>query len=166
MRSVVVEITLSKDMILNDVVNTAHIVGRRIKTAEHEDNAAYVQTPEEGVDRAIVSRAMSQGIEEVKRVCARYLNVGSITDDNRLEDASGNAKLYLSMPENWNFAMTRQLTNLMNSAVVNYCLGQIFQRTVPEEAGTYTLQASNQFSMIKSTLEMRTSPTRRPLKLY
>lgn len=166
MRNVVVEITLSKDAILNDVVNTAHIVGRRIKTAENEDKIAYVQTPEEGVDRAVASRAMSQGIEEVKRVCARYLNVGSIKDDNRLENASGDTNLYLSMPGNWNFAMTRQLTTLMSGAVVNYCLGQIFQRTVPEEAGTYTVQADNQFSMIKSTLEMRTSPTRRALKFY
>lgn len=152
---------------MGDVVNAAHITGRRLNVAGAEEKASDIQTPEEGVDKYVVARAMMEGLSAVRKECGRYLNTGRTTDDNALEDVSGNFILTLDMPDRWNFGATSRLTSLANGYVRDWCIYSIFEKTNPDEAANYLSKANLQLSEIKPVLEMRTGPVRTSAtKLY
>lgn len=162
-----ITITLKREEIMADVVNAAHVTGRRMNAAGSEEKASDIQTPEEGVDKYIVARAMQEGLSAVRSECGRYLNMGRITDDNQLEDVTGNYVLTLDMPDRWNFGATTQLTNLANAYVRDWCIYSIFEKTNPDEAAGYLTKATASLGGIKPVLEMRTAPVRRSAdKLY
>lgn len=152
---------------MGDVVNAAHITGRRLNVAGAEEKASDIQTPEEGVDKYVVARAMAEGLSAVRKECGRYLNMGRTMDDNSLEDVTGNFVLTLDMPDRWNFGATSRLTSLANAYVRDWCIYSIFEKTNPDEAANYLTKANVSLSEIKPVLEMRTAPVRRnATKLY
>lgn len=161
-----VTITLKRDEIMSDVVSAAHIVGRRLSVPGAEENASYVQTPEDGVDKYVVARAMTEGLSAVRKECGRYLNKGRLVDDNTLEDVTGNYELTLSMPDRWNFGATSRLTSLANGYVRDWCIYSIFEKTNPSEAAGYLSKANASLSEIKPILELRIAPVRTEGKLY
>lgn len=146
---------------MGDVVNTAHITGRRLNVAGSEEKASDIQTPEEGVDKYVVARAMMEGLSAVRKECGRYLNSGRLSDDNGLEDVAGDYTLTLDMPDRWNFGATSRLTSLANAYVRDWCIYNIFEKTNPEEAANYLTKANVSLSEIKPVLELRTAPVRR-----
>lgn len=161
-----ITITLKRGEIMGDVVNAAHITGRRLNVAGAEEKASDIQTPEEGVDKYVVARAMQEGLSAVRKECGRYLNMGRITDNNDLEDVTGDYVLKLDMPDRWNFGATSRLTSLANAYVRDWCIYNIFEKTNPNEAANYLTKANVSLSEIKPILEMRTSPVRKTDRLY
>lgn len=161
-----ITITLKRDEIMADVVNAAHITGRRLNVAGNEEKAADIQTPEEGADKYVVARAMSEGLSAVRKECGRYLSSGRKTDTNSLEDVTGDYVLTLAMPDRWNFGATSRLTALSNAYVRDWCIYSIFEKTNPEEAAGYLAKAQASLSEIKPVLEMRTAPVRNAARLY
>ena len=157
-----VTIVLNRAEILGDVINAAHVTGRRLFVPGQEEKAADIQTPEEGVDKYIVARAMSAALANVRSRCARYLTAGRLMDDDRLEDVEGDYVLNLAMPDRWNYGATTQLTSLMHAHVADYCIYSIFEKTNPQEAEQYLTRAANELERIKGVLELRTAPVRRP----
>ena len=158
---------MNRGEIMEDVTAAANLTGRRLSTPGQEEKAADVQTPEEGADRYVVARAMAVGLANLRQQCARYLTTGRLLDDNRLESPEGDCVLVLRMPGHWNYGATTTLTQLMHGHVVDYCLYAIFEKTAPEEATQYLARADNELERIKSVLELRTAPVRRPAnKLY
>lgn len=151
---------------MGDVVNAAHVTGRRLSVPGQEEKASDIQTPEEGADKYIVARAMSAGLSSVREKCARYLTSGRVMDDDRMEDVTGDYVLVLNMPDRWNFGTTTQLTNLMHGSVVDYCVYSIFEKTNPGEAANYLTKSMDELNRIKNVLELRTSPVRRSPTLY
>lgn len=149
---------------MGDVMNVAHVTGRRLSVPGQEEKASDIQTPEEGVDRYIVARAMAAGLANVRQQCARYLTAGRLMDDDRLEDVEGDYVLTLRMPDRWNYGATTTLTNLMHGHVANYCVYSIFEKTNPNEAPGYLARANDQLTRIKGVLELRTEPVRRPVR--
>lgn len=149
---------------MGDVMNVAHVTGRRLSVPGQEEKASDIQTPEEGVDRYIVARAMAAGLANVRQQCARYLTAGRLMDDDRLEDVEGDYVLTLRMPDRWNYGTTTQLTNLMHGHVADYCVYSIFEKTNPDEAAGYLACANDKLTRIKGVLELRTEPTRRPVR--
>lgn len=156
-----ITITLKREEIMADVVNAAHVTGRRLNVAGNEEKASDIQTPEEGVDKYIVARAMQEGLSAVRKECGRYLSTGRVTDSNDLEDVAGDYELALDMPDRWNFGATSQLTSLANAYVRDWCIYNIFEKTNPDEAASYLSKANTSLSGIKPVLEMRTAPVRR-----
>ena len=162
-----VTITLKKGEIMSDVVNIAHVTGRRLMTPETAEKASDIQTPEDGVDKYIVARAMAFALAEVRKKCARYLNSGRLTDNNGLEDITGDFVLNLQMPDRWNHGVTSDLTQKMHAHAVHYCVYAIFEKTNPQEAANYLTKATAELNEVKSILELRTAPIRRSAeKLY
>lgn len=160
-----ITITLKREEIMGDVVNVAHITGRRLNVAGEEEKASDIQTPEEGVDKYVVARAMQEGLNAVRKECGRYLNMGRLVDDNQLEDVTGNYILALDMPDRWNYGATSHLTSLANAYVRDWCIYSIFEKTNPEEAANYLGKANVSLSSIKPVLEMRTAPVRRSARM-
>lgn len=156
-----VTITLDRDEIMGDVMNAAHVTGRRLSAPGQEDKASDIQTPEEGVDKYIVARAMAAGLANVRARCARYLTSGRLADDNRMEDVTGDYVLVLDMPARWNYGATTQLTSLMHGHVADYCIYSIFEKTNPNEAAQYLTRATDELNRIKEVLELRTEPVRK-----
>lgn len=161
-----ITITLKREEIMGDVVNAAHITGRRLNVAGSEEKASDIQTPEEGVDKYVVARAMMEGLSAVRKECGRYLSTGRIADNNELEDVSGDYILSLDMPDRWNYGATSRLTSLANAYVRDWCIYSIFEKTNPDEAANYLSKANLSLSEIKPILEMRTAPVRRTGILY
>lgn len=161
-----ITITLKREEIMADVVNAAHVTGRRLNVAGSEEKASDIQTPDEGADKYIVARAMGEGLSAVRKECGRYLSTGRTTDDNQLEDVNGDYTLALDMPDRWNFGATSRLTNLANAYVRDWCIYNIFEKTNPNEAANYLSKANTELSEIKPVLEMRISPVRTSSKLY
>lgn len=162
-----ITITLKREEIMADVVNAAHITGRRLNVPGNEEKASDIQTPEEGADKYVVARAMSEGLSAVRKECGRYLSTGRISDSNQLENVSGDYILSLDMPDRWNFGATSRLTSLANAYIRDWCIYSIFEKTNPSEAANYLTKATLSLSEIKPVLEMRTAPVRRSAsKLY
>lgn len=156
-----ITITLKREEIMSDVVSAAHITGRRLNVAGEEEKASDIQTPEEGVDKYVVARAMQEGLSAVRKECGRYLSTGRLKDDNQLEDVTGDYELKLDMPDRWNFGVTSNLTSSANAYVRDWCIYSIFEKTNPDEAANYLSKANLSLSKIKPLLEMRTAPIRR-----
>lgn len=161
-----VTIVLHKEEMLGDVVATAHVVGRRVKTVENEELVAEAQAPEEGVDRDIVARAMSVALGRLKVSCARYMGTGLTLDSNVLGGMEGDWRLVLDVPKEWNFAAMEELTLRMHGSVVDFCVYSIFEKTLPNEAMAYLEKSVAECGEVKRLLELRTGPVRRRGQLY
>lgn len=162
-----VTIILNREEITGDVLNVAHVTGRRLSEPGQEEKAADIQTPEEGPDKYIVARALAAALANIRQRCARYLATGRLMDDDRLERPEGDYVLQLRMPDRWNYGATTQLTNLMHAHAADYCIYSIFEKTNPQEATQYLARANDELERIKGVLELRTAPVRRPAdKLY
>ena len=161
-----IAITLKRREIVNDVISSAHVVGRRLSVPGNEEKAADIQTPEEGADKSIVARALSEGLRAVRKECGRYLSKGRLSDDNTLEDLDSDYLLELQMPDRWNFGVTSRLTNVANAYVRDWCIYSIFEKTNPNEAANYLNRANLSLSEIKPILELRIAPVRRNGHLF
>lgn len=161
-----IAITLKRSEIVSDVISTAHLVGRRLSVPGNEEKAADIQTPEEGADKYIVARALSEGLSAVRKECGRYVNKGRLSDNNNLEDLDSDYLLELEMPDRWNFGVTSRLTNVANAFVRDWCIYSIFEKTNPDEAVKYYNKANQSLSEIKPILELRVAPVRRVGSLY
>ena len=88
---------------MGDVVNAAHITGRRLNVAGAEEKASDIQTPEEGGQVCGGpcddggAECCAQGMWQILEFWA------GLSDDNGLEDVVGNFTLTLDMPDRWNF---------------------------------------------------------------
>lgn len=79
-------IKLQKRQITNDVQTECAIVGRTLQlSAEGEELGGNIMNPYSDLTRPVMARGMTEGFAEVKRICQRYLVMGKVTDDNRLE---------------------------------------------------------------------------------
>lgn len=161
-----IAITLKRREIVSDVISSAHVVGRRLSVPGNEEKAADIQTPEEGADKYIVARALSEGLSAVRKECGRYLSKGRLSDDNTLEDLDSDYLLELQMPDRWNFGVTSRLTNVANAYVRDWCIYSIFEKTNPNEAANYLNRANLSLSEIKPILELRIAPVRRNGHLF
>lgn len=88
------DIKLSKQNIVNDVAAELNLYGRTLElTAAGKDQTAdnlrelanYIRTPDDNETKPIVARSMQEAWNTVKESCQRYLVVGRIDDDNRME---------------------------------------------------------------------------------
>lgn len=161
-----VTIILNREEIMGDVVYAAHVTGRRLYQPGNEEKASDIQTPEDGVDKYIVARAMATALAAIKEKCARYLCMGRQVDNDTLEDVTGDFVLVLKMPDRWNLSATTRLTTLMHNHATDYCVYSIFEKTNPEEASNYLKKAIGALELIKGVLELRTEPIRRKSRLY
>lgn len=159
-----VEIVIHKEEVINDIVDIAHVIGRRLYTPDMLDKASDIQSPDEGPDKYILARSVQTAIENVKLKCARYLNMGKLSDDNSLEAMTGDFILKLNMPDTWNFAATAAVTLSIHNYMVNFSLYNIFEKTNPNEANNYMEKAHAGLQNIKGILELRTSYIERPCK--
>jgi len=156
-----VTLTLHRGEIMSDIVSGAHVIGRRLSVDPAiAENAADVQTPEEGPDKYLVARAMAEALSNARSKCARYLASGRLEDNNSLEDITGDYVLTLNMNDRWNFGVTTTLTNAIHNYVVNYCLFSILEKTNPNEAKNYFDKSQMELNGIKPMLEQRTAPIR------
>lgn len=86
MKQHAIVIKLQKKQIANDVLTECAIVGRTLQlSAEGEELGGNIMNPYGDLTRPVMARGMTEGFAEVKRVCQRYLVMGKVTDDNRLE---------------------------------------------------------------------------------
>lgn len=151
---------------MRDVVNIAHVTGRRLLVSGNEEKVSDIQTPEEGTDRFILARAMQEGLSRLRARCARYVNSGKLSEENVLEDMTGCLTLELCMPDTWNFGIIEALTDAAHACLVSHCVAEMFEKTSPEEAGVYREKALYRLSEVKRFLEMRTAPVIRPVRIF
>lgn len=79
-------INLFKKQVLNDIKTECSFIGRALqREKETEEQAELIMDIDNPSTRPILSRGMTEGFGEVKRVCQRYLVLGRDIDDNRLE---------------------------------------------------------------------------------
>lgn len=71
--------------VCNDVLAKCNLVGKSIKEEALEDIKASILSPDDPETRCIINRSMTEAIGRVKVACQRYLNVGRMEDDNKLE---------------------------------------------------------------------------------
>jgi hypothetical protein len=156
-----IRITLHKEEITADVANVAHVVGRRLSTADSFEKTSDIQTPFQETDAAIVARALGTAISNAKKKCNRYLLYGRTADTNALQPLTGDYILTIDMPDGFNAGVTAALTDAIHNYCVNYCIYSIFEKTNPGEAEKYLAKAASNYDEIKNCLEQRKDPVRR-----
>ena len=86
--------------------------------------------------------------------------------DERSDDfaaVTGASVLPDGIPEGF---LPESLTSLMHGHVADYCVYSIFEKTNPDEAAQYLARATSELERIKTVLELRTAPVRRPADRY
>lgn len=91
-----ITIDFSKGSVLTDVSAQCAALARTIELssisgkAEEAESvrmlAGYINSPSDNVMKPVVARALTEGFDHIKSVCQRYLIVGRLEDDNRLEN--------------------------------------------------------------------------------
>lgn len=71
--------------VCNDMLAKCNLISKSIKDEAAEDIKASILTPDDPETRSIVNRAVTEAFGRVKVACQRYLTVGRMVDDNKLE---------------------------------------------------------------------------------
>lgn len=87
-----ITITLHKQQIVNDVAAECNLLGRTMEVSGKDGEssslielAGFIKSPDDDETKPIVARSMTEGWDQVKESCQRFIKYGRNIDDNRLE---------------------------------------------------------------------------------
>lgn len=81
-------INLSIGAVVTDIAAALNALGRTMDVQENESLnklASHIRNPEDGYNRPLLARAVTEGVDAIKEACQRFLMYGRTVDDNRLE---------------------------------------------------------------------------------
>lgn len=153
-------ITLIKSELIYEVHNKTYLTGASRNTGENYEQVANMQMGDDDEHKNQILRSLGDSFRELKAKVSNYLVVESREANNIQDEESGDLKLALKMPANFNQAVSDSIASGCHRYLVNSAICDWFMITNPAEAKNYAELANIALLSIRESLNKRTIPTR------
>lgn len=157
-----ITIKLYKSEILYEIRNKSYLVGLNRPGMSVEQSAEILVNENEEHENQILRSVRSA--YDLLLVCFdRYVSNYSKENDNVQAPNEATEKILiiqLSMPSNFNGAMSKTITSACHNYIVNSALGEWFALTAPGEAMQYATKAGLNLKEIEESMYKRKIPVR------
>lgn len=156
----IVDITLSIEELLYDIMNETYLRGRSIQNESNYREVArmFASLDEENQDKIL--RSIKKAFSEVKGEASEYLNESGLLTDNRLIDVNTDLAIRLGMPSNFNEAATTGVGEAMHDYIVKTTVADWYLVTNKQDASEYIDLAQKSIESIRQSLSKRSRPKR------
>ena len=177
-----IAIEIRLEQTLNDILAECNLIGKNMGEEASAQLQADIKSPDNPETRSILCRAHTEAFGNVKLACHRYITMGRVEDDNRLErlvssvdtDQQGNVTavhyetvtLELKIPD-FNVAVTDALKNHIHKYIVDYVMWRFLQNQADVKCAEYKkLAEEDDYPAIEHDLTIRDRFTSRKPHWY
>lgn len=153
-----IEITINKQQVYNEVQRLSEYVGAK----NTEDKTAYDRVRAVDEDRTLFENYWSEACSKTMDATKEFLTSasGNTPVASPATSLGTNFVMELTMPSNYDTALTEAATNSLANYFVNYILSRWFVITSKGESQMYGLQADIHLKDVIKKIYYRTKPTR------
>lgn len=155
-----IKITLYVGELVFDIQNKTHLTGRSRATGENPEEVANMQANDDEENDSEIKRTIGTAFHTLKSKMGEYLVETDTVSDNILMEDADKLTLTLSMPSNFNEAVTDTIGSLMHEFIVNMAIADWFTITNKQDAADYATRAANDVTLLRETLSKRVRPQR------
>lgn len=155
-----ITITLYVSEIVYEIKNRTHITGRMYREAD-ATAAANKQVTDEETCMNQIMRSIGDACGTLRHALSEYMTDGAAEADN-IQTDSGNKTLnfVLSMPANFNKALTESISAGMHRYIVDEAMSLWFGMTGKDDAAQYATYAAADLEALKLAVNERVRPQR------
>lgn len=156
-----ITITLSVKELVYDVQNKSYLTGRSRQTGNNFEEVANMQASDDLEDLNQVKRSIGNALAILKLRLSEYKpSTNAIGTDNTLLSATGDITISLTMPSNFNEAITSAIVGSAHQFVVNTAVADWFTITNKADAADYAAKAEINVQQIREAINKRKRPSR------
>lgn len=178
-----ITIEISLEQTLNDILAECNLIGKNMGEEASAQLQADIKSPDNPETRSILCRAHTEAFGNVKLACHRYITMGRVEDDNRLERLVSSVdtdqetgevtavhyekvELVLKIPD-FNIAVTDALKNHIHKYIVDYVMWRFLQNQADAKCAEYKKLADEEdYPNIEHDLTIRNRFTLRKPHWY
>lgn len=155
-----ITITLYVSEIVYEIKNRTHITGRMYREAD-AITAANKQVTDEETCMNQIMRSVGDACGTLRHTLSEYMTEGAAeADDIQTDSESKTLDFVLSMPSNFNKALTESISACMHRYIVDEAITLWFGMTGKEDAAQYATYAAADLEALRLALNGRVRPNR------
>lgn len=146
---------------LYDVQNKTYLTGRSREDGDNYEMVSKMQADNDTENLNQVLRSVGNALSSLHGLLAEYMELADAAPTtNKLQDASNDIVLTLSMPSNFNTAALSTMASTMHRYIVNTAIGDWFTITNKADAAEYYTDAKNAIIELREAMNKRVRPKR------
>ncbi|MDD3037141.1 hypothetical protein [Bacteroides sp.] len=153
-------ITLVKSELIYEVQNKTYLTGRSRETGDNHEQVANMQMNDDEEHKNQILRSLGDAYRELKTKLSNYLVDTAVKSSDVQEMETGDFKLMLNMPSNFNQSVADSITAACHKYMVNTAICDWFTITKPDEAKSYADLSAISIQAIRESVNKRTTPKR------
>lgn len=155
-----ITITLNLGEIIYDIQNKTYLTGRSVQEKSNPSHVANMQANDDDENSAQILRSVSLAVSRLRCRFSEYLEEGEIAGSNTSMNSQDKLSFTLSMPSNFNLAVTNTLSQAAHQFIVATVIADWFAITAKGETADYTLAAESALTILEEALCKRIRPSR------
>lgn len=153
-----VTITLIMSEMIYDIQNKSYLKGRS-QTEADAAHRAYMQANNDDENLNQVLRSIGGAYGSLKSELSEYIEESATTGDNIMQ-ANENIVVNLKMPENFNEAAVKVISEGLHKYIVNMALADWYKQTDPNDSDSYIKLAVANMQEVHDGINKRLRPQR------
>lgn len=153
-------IKLNISEIIYDVQNKTYLTGKALGNGENHSHVAGIQANDDEEDSSQVLRSVTMALSVLRNKLSEYITDEKSSSENNLVEATTPFTITLSMPSNFNSAVTQTLCDAAHQFVVATAVADWLAITAKGETADYTAVADSALKVLDEALNKRSRPLR------
>ncbi|MCH5228549.1 MAG: hypothetical protein J1F12_00960 [Muribaculaceae bacterium] len=146
--------------IIYDIQNKTYLTGRSLSGNDNYSHIANMQANDDDENAAQILRSITTAFSVLRNRLSEYILSDEIISSNESLTTEDSLTIALSMPSNFNGAVTKNLGELAHQFIVAHAVADWFAITAKGETSDYTEVAETSLKMIEEALCKRSRPSR------
>lgn len=155
-----ISIQLSMSELIYDIQNKTYLTGRSAETGVNQRHVANMQANDDEENEVQILRSITMANARLRHRLSEYIETSDINATNEILRADDNIVFTLSMPSNYNGAVTKAIGEAAHQFIVATAIADWFSITAKGETADYTVVAEKSMEIIEQALCKRVRPVR------
>ena len=155
-----INIQLSMSEIIYDVQNKTYLTGRSMSNGSPTSHIANMQANDDEENASQILRSITTAVGILRNRLAEHLRLDGNTAGNESLGSEDNVTLSLSMPSNFNGAVSQTIGDAAHQFIVSTAIADWFAITAKGETTDYTEIAERSLAVLEEAICKRSRPVR------
>ena len=155
-----VSLNLKMSELIYDVQNKTYLTGRSLNDGTNHTRIANMQANDDDENSAQILRSITMANSVLRNRLSEYIESSDVTTNNDSLSTDEDITFTLSMPSNFNGAVTKTLGEAAHQFIVATAIADWFAITAKGETYDYSGVAEESIRVIEDSLCKRSRPVR------
>ena len=152
-----IDIVLYMSELVYDIQNKTYLTGEASANDDNFKHISDIQLSEDEEQVNQIRRSIENSVKALSNVLADHMPINEEFSTNKLGD-NKNLIIKLSLPSNFNSALTDSISTAMHQYIVNRSIGEWFLITNGPNVESYMTSAAANINQIRESISKRVRP--------